>query len=85
MRVTIIPVDGTVIKDGVPYTGLSFSLADPTIHAIQWYGTEGELEIIDARGRIIENRNITDLSPYQAALDAWQERHDNPPQPVSQT
>lgn len=85
MRVTIIPSDGTVIKDGVAYSGLSFALNDPNIHAVQWYDTEGEIELVDARGRVVENRDITDLSPYQSALIAWQDRHDNPPsveQPV---
>lgn len=84
MRVTIIPADGTVIKDNVAYTELTFTLNEPNIHAVQWYDTFGEVELMDARGRIVENRAITDLSPYQSALTAWQDRHDNPPPPIPQ-
>jgi hypothetical protein len=81
MRLTIIPSDGTVVKDGVGYSDLVFSVTDASIHAVQWYDTDGTVEIIDARGRIIDVRIITDLTPFQSALDAWQHRHDNPPIP----
>lgn len=85
MRLTIIPSDKTVVKDGVGYDKLDFSMADASIHAVQWYDTEGEIEIVDARGRAVENRTITDLTPFQSALDAWQVRHDTPvtPPPVA--
>jgi hypothetical protein len=72
MRVTIIPVDGFVSVDGEGYSGLDLSFMASDIHALQWYETEGELEIEDARGRVIENRPIDSLEPYQPALDAWQ-------------
>lgn len=46
MRLTIIPIDGSVYKDGVSYSGLDLSTCSiPTnIHALQWYDTEGEIE-----------------------------------------
>jgi hypothetical protein len=72
MRVTIIPVDGFVSVDGEGYSDLDLSFMASDIHALQWYETEGELEIQDARGRVIENRPIDSLEPYQPALDAWQ-------------
>ena len=72
MRVTIIPVDGFVSVDGEGYSGLDLSFMASDIHALQWYETEGELESEDARGRVIENRPIDSLEPYQPALDAWQ-------------
>jgi len=72
MRVTIIPVDGFVSVDGEGYSGLDLSFMASDIHALQWYETDGELEIQDARGRVIENRPIDSLEPYQPALDAWQ-------------
>jgi hypothetical protein len=71
MRVTIIPVDGFVSVDGEGYHGLDLAFMDADIHALQWYETEGELEIKDARGRVIENRPIDSMEPYQPALDAW--------------
>ncbi len=72
MRVTIIPVDGFVSVDGEGYSGLDLSVMDADIHALQWHETEGEIERKDNRGRIISNESITDLTPYQPALDAWQ-------------
>jgi hypothetical protein len=72
MRVTIIPEDGFVSVDGEGYTGIDLSFMDSSIHAVQWYGEEGDLEIQDSRGRIVENKDIYSLEPYQPALDAWQ-------------
>ena len=72
MRVTIIPEDGFVSVDGEGYSKLDLSFMDADIHALQWYETEGEVERKDSRGRITANENITTLTPYQAALDAWQ-------------
>ena len=72
MRVTSIPGDSFVSVDGEGYGDLDLSFMDSDIHALQWYDTEGELEIQDARGRIVENREIDSLGPYQPALDAWQ-------------
>jgi hypothetical protein len=72
MRVTIIPADGFVSVNGEGYGQLDLSSMASDIHALQWYETEGELEIEDARGRVIENRPIDSLEPYQPALDAWQ-------------
>jgi hypothetical protein len=76
MRVTIIPVDGFVSVDGEGYSGLDLTFMASDIHALQWYDTDGELEIQDARGRVIENRPIDSLEPYQPALDAWQAAKD---------
>ncbi len=72
MRVTIIPADGFVSVDGKGYSGLDLSFMDTDIHALQWYNTDGEIERCDSRGRIVANEEITNLSPYQSALDAWQ-------------
>lgn len=76
MRVTIIPEDGFVSVDGEGFSSLDLSFMASDVHAVQWYETEGELEIKDARGRAVRNENITDLTPYQPALDAWQAAKD---------
>ena len=76
MRVTIIPIDGFVSVDGEGYSGLDLSFMASDIHALQWYEADGELEVKDARGRVIENRSIDSLEPYQPALDAWQAAKD---------
>lgn len=76
MRVSIIPEDGSVIKDGVGHLDLDLSFIDPAVHAIQWYGVEGEIEWQDERGHNVRNETINSLAPFQAALDAWQVAHD---------
>jgi hypothetical protein len=65
-----------VSVDGEGYSQLDLSFMASDIHALQWYETDGELEIQDARGRVIENRPIDSLEPYQPALDAWQAAKD---------
>jgi hypothetical protein len=72
MRVTIIPADGFVSVDGEGYGELDLSFMASDVHAVQWYDTEGEIERQDNRGRIVANEQITDMTPYQPALDAWQ-------------
>lgn len=72
MRVTIIPEDGFVSVDGKGYGSLDLSFMESDIHALQWYDTDGEVEYQDDRGRATRNEQITDLTPYQPALDAWQ-------------
>lgn len=72
MRVTIIPQDGLVSIDGIGYGELDLSTIDTSIHAVQWYETEGELEIKDARGRIIENREITSFDEFAFVVPLWE-------------
>lgn len=81
MRVAIIPEDGTVVKDGVAYTGLNLSGLPSNVHAVQWDTTGGEVEAETG-----ENTPIDSLAPYQAALDAWEAAHaeataPEPPEP----
>lgn len=76
MRVTIVPAGGLVLVDGEGYSDLDLSFMEADIHALQWYGTEGEIERQDSRGRSTSNEDITDLTPYQPALDAWQAAKD---------
>ena len=72
MRVTIIPSDGFVSVDGEGYSEIDLSFMDADIHALQWYGNEGEIERKDARGRVVANEEITGITPYQPAINAWQ-------------
>jgi hypothetical protein len=71
MRVTIIPADGFVSVDGEGYHALDLSVMPSDVHAIQWYGTDGEVEYQDNRGRATHNEIITDLTLCQPALDVW--------------
>lgn len=72
MRVTIIPSDGFVSVNGKGINELDLKFIDASVHAIQWFDTDGEIERRDERGRILSNEFIDDLTPYQAAIDAWQ-------------
>lgn len=84
MRVTIIADDSHVYVEEqalvVDLTGL-----DPEIHAVQWYGTVGEVEyrhdhIANVRK---PNERITDFAPYQVFVDQWMiEAQKVPPAPA---
>jgi hypothetical protein len=62
MKLTIIRADGAVYKDGVSYSGLDLTAVPADVHALQWYGTEGEIEF-NGRPKP-QNEAIT-------ALPAW--------------
>ena len=73
MRVTIIPVDGFVSVDGEGFAGLDLSSIDASVHAVQWYGEAGEVEIKDvATGKIKENQEIASFSEYEFVVGLWQ-------------
>jgi hypothetical protein len=56
MLLTIIPIDGNVIKDGVGYLSLDLSSCGipPNVRALQWQETKGWLEFWDQ-----QNEDIT--------------------------
>jgi len=69
MRVTIVPGSQVVAVDGYSVHGLDLSSIPQDVHAVQWYGDAGDVEIVDVNGRMVENRAITSLSDYQTILD----------------
>lgn len=73
MKMTIIPEDGVVVIDGKAYNKIDLSWIDPSYHAVQWYGDQGEIEIY-ANGKPVENRPITSITEFQRAIDAWNKR-----------
>lgn len=74
MRVTIVPIDNIVTIDGIVIEGVDLSFIDPSIHAVQWYGTSGSVEYKDVTlVNIIKSTHqeeITDIAPFQMAIDA---------------
>lgn len=73
MRVTIIPADRIVLIDGIGFNNIDMAAMPTDIHAIQWFGDYGDVEIKDpATGRIVQNKTINSLAPYQFALLAWE-------------
>ncbi len=71
MRVIAIPEDGFVSVDGEGHSGIDLSFMSSDIHALHWFGEDGEIEIEDSRGRIVENRVIMSLSGYEGVLTGW--------------
>lgn len=72
MRATIIPSDGFCSVDGVGFNGVDMTHVAPEVHAVQWYGTFGEVEVQDPlTGKMVGNEEIHNLNEYQAALESY--------------
>ena len=72
MKLTIIRADGAVYKDGVSYSGLDLTAVPADVHALQWYGTEGEVEF-NGRPKP-QNEMITALPAWATtAMVKWDE------------
>ena len=72
MRATIIPADTFCSVDGVGYNGVDMTSVGPEVHAVQWYGTYGEVEVQDpVTGKMVGNNEIISLDEYQAVMDSY--------------
>lgn len=73
MRLTIVVDDNAVLVEGQPERVDCSSLLPQNIHAVQWYGTFGEIEYATdlQTGDRKPNEKITDISPFQPLIDAW--------------
>jgi hypothetical protein len=60
MRLTIIPSDKAVYKDGVSYFPLDMSSVPLDVHALQWVDVDGWIEFKDEK----PNQNITELPDW---------------------
>jgi hypothetical protein len=84
MRLTIVPIDNKVVVDNVAKFPLDLSACGipSNVWALQWYGTEGEIEF-DGRPKP-PNEEITALPEWALACvgvwEAW-----TPPLPPSAT
>ena len=79
MLLTIIPIDGNVVKDKVGYIGLdlSFCAIPSNVRALQWQETSGWLEFWDQ-----QNEDITVLPSWtDCCLAAWTAAANPPPPP----
>jgi hypothetical protein len=73
MKLTIIPTDGSVGKDGAFYLDLDLSsCAIPeNVHALQWDGATGWIEYKSA---LVQNQDITELPVWaNACVSKWDE------------
>lgn len=73
MKVTIIPADGAVYKDGACVSNLDLSFAPQDVHALQWLDTKGWVEfVVDAEFNKPANEIITELPAWaNDALALW--------------
>jgi hypothetical protein len=75
MRLVIVAENKAVGVDGEFFELSNLPQLDAAIHAIQWYGEYGEIEYKTRfeNGVLIKPANllITDVTPYQFAVDAW--------------
>ncbi len=72
MRATIIPSDQFCSVDGVGFNGVDMTSVAPEVHAVQWYGSHGEVEIQDTvTGRMVSNDEITSLDAFDAVFDSY--------------
>ena len=75
MKLTIIPVDGAVYKDGYSYSGLDLSFVSSNVHALQWKGSTGWIEFVENDdGTKPQNEPITELPSWASVCVAkWDE------------
>lgn len=78
MRLTIIPDDGAVYKDGKTYSSMTWDGTPTNVHALQWFGANGWVEYNDGT----PNQNITTLPAWaNNALASWEEANATKPEP----
>lgn len=83
MKLTIIPVDGSVGEDGKFYDGLNLSSCSipANVHALQWDGAAGSIEFNEP----IPNEEIIVLPSWaNCCMTKWTEANTPvPPQPAT--
>jgi len=86
MRLTIIPSDGAVYKDGLSYSNLIWEGTPSNIHALQWFGTQGWIEFADpdpTDGDKPSNEVITEIPQWALnAITAWDVANQPQPEPT---
>lgn len=64
MQLTIVPVDGVVVYNGIGYKNVDLSSVDPHIHAVQFQGDKGWIEY-----KYNTRALLTSLNKFQAIID----------------
>jgi hypothetical protein len=76
MKLTIIPIDGTVNKNGKAYLELDFSSCGipADVHALQWGEYEPNKGHIEFKSPLTQNQEIAELPVWaNACLTKWGE------------
>lgn len=82
MKLTIIPSDGAVYKDGIPHSNLTWTGTPANVHALQWDTDAGWIEYNDGT----PNEDITALPDWAVnAETAWANANQPPPPPPPPT
>jgi hypothetical protein len=68
MRITIIPVDSKIVIDGIVANDVDLSWVPENVHAVQWFDTYGEIELLTREPNI----DITELGIYSQAVPIWE-------------
>ena len=72
LKATIIPSDSFCSVDGVGFDNVDTTSCAAGVHAVQWYGTYGEVEICDpVTGKAERVDQIDDLIDYQAVFTSY--------------
>jgi hypothetical protein len=70
MRLAIIPSDTVVCIDNRCIDNIDLSWVPENVHAVQWYDTYGEIELVTNDPNI----DIFELGIYENVIDLWEER-----------
>lgn len=74
MRISILPSDRAIYIDGVCYLDIDMSwmpkMNGIEIHAVQWYGDHGEIELVNNDPNI----KISELGVFEKAIELWKEK-----------
>lgn len=74
MKITIIPSDKAVYKDGISYSNLTLSNIPTDVHALQWNNDAGWIEY---KNHVKPNETISSLPQWaNDALNVWQITYD---------
>jgi hypothetical protein len=76
MRLTIIPADESVGKNGVFYSELDLSSCNipANVHALQWEESEPNKGHIEFKSALVQNQDITELPTWaNACVAKWDE------------
>jgi hypothetical protein len=74
MKITILPSDQAVYKDGVSYLGLTLNSVPTNVHALQWDNNAGHIEY---KNHVKPNETISALPQWaNDAVVVWQQAYD---------
>lgn len=70
-RISMVKSNNLVCIDGICFTEIDMSSLPANLHAMQWYGSDGEEEYYDANTRRPYSENIVDLTKYSQIIAQW--------------